>query len=51
MEPVPYDILEAMVQRFGRCFYYKDGLAAFLATAGLPQPLIEKDRNEARMQR
>jgi hypothetical protein len=46
MEPMPYDILEAMVQSFGKCFHFKDGMAAFLATATVPQSLIDKDRSE-----
>ena len=35
MEPVPYDILEAMVQCFGKAFHYKDGVATFFLSQGV----------------
>lgn len=43
---VPYDISEAMVQCFGKCFHYKDGVAAFMRQAGVGAPLIQKYRDE-----
>lgn len=46
MGPVPYDVLEAMVQCFGKAFHYKDGVATFFLTAGVPRPLVDKHRNE-----
>jgi len=46
MSMLPYDVLEAMVQCFGRCFHYKDGMASFLLSAGVPKPLVDQYRNE-----
>jgi hypothetical protein len=46
MEPVPYEILEAMVQCFGKAFHYKDGVATFFLTQGVSRPLVDKYRNE-----
>ncbi len=43
---IPYDISEAMIQCFGRCFHYKDGVAAFMRQAGVNPHLIDKYRNE-----
>jgi restriction endonuclease Mrr len=48
MSPLPYDVLEAMVQCFGRCFHYKDGMASFLLSAGVPKALVDQYRNEAK---
>jgi hypothetical protein len=45
-EGLPYDIHEAMVQCFGRCFYYKDKVAAFMRSSGVPRILVDKYRNE-----
>lgn len=46
MTPLPYEILEAMIQCFGRCFHYKDRMAAFLNNCEVPRPLIAKHRQE-----
>jgi hypothetical protein len=43
---IPYDISQAMVQCFGKCFHYKDGVAAFMRQAGVSSALIEKYRDE-----
>jgi len=43
---IPYEISEAMVQCFGKCFHYKDGVAAFMRQAGVSSTLIEKYRDE-----
>jgi hypothetical protein len=48
MDSVPYEILEAMVQCFGKAFHYKDGVATFFLTQGVPRPLVDKYRNEAK---
>jgi hypothetical protein len=48
MDRLPHDIVEAMVQCFGRGFHYKDGMAAFLLTAGVERSLVEKYRAEAK---
>jgi hypothetical protein len=46
MDSIPYDILEAMVQCFGKAFHYKDGVATFFLTQGVPRLLVDKYRNE-----
>jgi hypothetical protein len=43
---IPYDISQAMIQCFGKCFHYKDGVAAFMRQAGVSSALIEKYRDE-----
>ncbi len=48
MDPLPYDITEAIVQCFGRCFHYKDGVAAFLRSGGVRRELIDKYREHAK---
>jgi len=48
MEPLPYDIIEALVQCFGRCFYYKDGVAAFFLAAGVNRGLVDEHREHAK---
>ena len=46
MASLPYDIMEAMIQCFGRCFHYKDRMAAFLNNCDVPRPLAVKYREE-----
>jgi hypothetical protein len=48
MQPVPYEILEAMVQCFGKCFHYKDGVTSFFLSSGVPRALNDQHRNEAK---
>ena len=48
MDSLPYDITEAMVQCFGRSFHYKDGMAAFLLSAGVDRALVDKYRERAK---
>jgi hypothetical protein len=43
---LPYEITEAMVQCFGRCFHYKDRMEAFLRAAGVSPGLAGKYRTE-----
>lgn len=43
---MPYDVTEAMIQCFGRCFHYKDKMEAFLRAAGLPAGVAQRHRNE-----
>lgn len=43
---IPYEISQAMIQCFGKCFHYKDGVAAFMRQAGVSSALIEKYRDE-----
>lgn len=35
--PLPSDIVEAMVQCFGRAFHYKDAVASFLLACEVPE--------------
>lgn len=48
MDPLPHDIAEKIVQCFGRCFHYKDGVKAFLISAGLDQQLASKHSHLAK---
>lgn len=48
MDRLPHDLVEAMVQVFGRGFHFKDGMAAFLLAAGVHRTLVEKYRAEAK---
>jgi len=46
MAALPYDIVEAMIQCFGKCFHYKDRMAAFFQNCEVPQSLVDKHREE-----
>lgn len=46
MKSLPYDILEAMIQCFGRCFWLKDIMESFLLSAGVDRALVAKYRDE-----
>jgi hypothetical protein len=46
MEPLSSDLVEAMVQCFGKCFHFKDGMRSFLAAAGVPAVEIQKHAGE-----
>jgi len=46
MSQIPYEILEAMIQCFGRSFHFKDRMAAFLANCEVPKTLVDKHRQE-----
>jgi hypothetical protein len=43
---IPYEISQAMIQCFGKCFHYKDGVAAFMQQSGVSSALVEKYRDE-----
>ena len=43
---LPYEITEAMVHWFGKCFHYKDRMEAFLRAAGVSPTMAGKHRNE-----
>lgn len=45
MPSLPYDIVEAMIQCFGRAFHYKDPMANFLRSAGVDRSLVDKHRD------
>ncbi|MCE5322160.1 restriction endonuclease [bacterium] len=42
MEPLPYEITEAMIQCFGRSFHYRDPFASFFRSAGVDRELVDK---------
>jgi hypothetical protein len=46
MENIPFQILDQMIQCFGKCFYYKDVLESFLLAAGLNPIMARKYKNE-----
>ena len=46
MNPLPYEIIDAMIQCFGRSFHYKDTVLTFLLSAGVNRNLAIKYRNE-----
>jgi hypothetical protein len=46
MQSLDYEIIEAMIQCFGRCFHYKDLMASFLVSAGVSRPLVDKYKAE-----
>jgi len=46
MGPLPFDIIEAIIQCFGRSFYYKDAMEAFLVSGGVGRSLARKYRHE-----
>ena len=46
MDTLPYEITEAMIQCFGRCFHYKDLMASLLMTADVDKALVDKYRAE-----
>jgi hypothetical protein len=48
MTPLPYEILQAMIQCFGKAFHYKDNLTAFFLSCGVPHGLNEKHREQAK---
>lgn len=43
---LPYEITQAMIQCFGKCFHYKDKMEAFLRAAGVPTDIAQRHRNE-----
>ena len=43
---LPYEITQAMIQCFGKCFYYKEKMEAFLRAAGVSPGLAQKYRDE-----
>lgn len=46
MDALPYEILEAMVQCFGRCFHYKDNVDTFFLSCEVSRGLIDKHRDQ-----
>lgn len=48
MQTLPYEIKDQIIQCFGRCFYYKDTVEAFLRSTGVSRELANKYKNEAK---
>lgn len=46
MTPIPYDVIDALIQCFGRCFHYKDKMELFLVSSGVNQSLVQRDKPE-----
>lgn len=46
MESLPFEVTEAIIQCIGKSFHYKDPLASFWRTCGVPAHLISKYRHE-----
>jgi hypothetical protein len=48
MTPLPYEILQAMIQCFGKAFHYKDNLSAFFHSCGVSRELNDMHREQAK---
>jgi hypothetical protein len=48
LEPLPFEITEAIVQCIGKSFHYKDPLARFFRNCGVPASLISKYKAESK---
>jgi hypothetical protein len=46
MEPLPFQIINQMIQCFGKCFHYKDVLESFLISSGIDHDLVKKYKDE-----
>lgn len=46
MNVLPFNIIEKMIQCFGKCFYYKDTMESFLISAGTPPQQARKHKDE-----
>lgn len=46
MEPIPFEIIEQLIQCFGKCFHFKDTLSSFLIACGIEQRLALKYKEE-----
>jgi restriction endonuclease Mrr len=44
MKSISFEIVELMIQCFGKCFHYKDSMASFMRSSGVPILLINKYR-------
>jgi hypothetical protein len=44
--PLPFEIRNQIIQCFGTCFYYKDGMEAFLISAGVPRNTVSKYKDQ-----
>lgn len=46
MNVLPFNIIEKMIQCFGKCFFYKDIMESFLISAGTPPQQARKYKDE-----
>ncbi|KGR89362.1 restriction endonuclease [Lysinibacillus boronitolerans] len=44
-QQISYEILEQMIQCFGKCFHYKDSMASFMRSSDVPKIVIDKYRD------
>lgn len=49
MDALPFSIREQMIQCFGKCFYYKDTMEAFLVSTGISPALARKYKDEYKL--
>lgn len=45
---LPYDLREAVVQVFGKAFWYKDPMRSFLVSVGVPSELFDRYADESK---
>lgn len=45
MKNISYEIIEQMIQCFGKCFHFKDSMASFVRSSGVPILIINKYRD------
>lgn len=43
---ISFEILEEMIQCFGKCFHYKDIMASFMSSCNVPNNLVNKYRDK-----
>jgi len=48
MNKISFEIIEQMIQCFGRCFHYKDPVASFMRQSDVPNHIINKHRDLAK---
>lgn len=46
MKPIPFEIIEQIIQCFGRSFYYKDTLSFFIISCGIKPSIATKYKDE-----
>lgn len=45
MKHISYEITEQIIQCFGKCFHFKDSVASFMRSSGVPKIMIDKYRD------
>ncbi len=46
VRPLPYELTQAVIQCFGKCFHFKDSVASFMIGCQVPKELIDRCRHE-----